>query len=289
MPTPFRIARIAAAVLVCASLLSSCSKPSTVETVVTPTDTGATATATSQPFPTGPASSDTLAPGEKRLTTAQAGRFSRVLVKDHQDGGSAFVATIPYGPAATFVLTGEIDWTRWDASASLHVQRSDGKGQPDQTLFWSRGQLFQPVAGLTAAMAAKGRIGVTHIVRPLDPKTAPLDRVIVLINSMSNTRAENPILLRQRTDVAFAGISEFNGVQYEKYRYGSTTYWLDPSGSLGRIEAVFRGFAAPVEVVFTAKRMRTIVLPEQSAVVAAVDIPDVMAALTGTGSTSSTG
>jgi hypothetical protein len=279
---------LAPTLAVLALVAVSCGNGPTVETLVTPLDTGVASSAAASPT-TAPSSTDALAPGETRLTTAQAARFSRVLVKDHQDGGAVFVATIPYGPAATFVLTGEIDWTKWDASAVLQTKRSDGKAQPDQAMFWSHGQLLQPIDGLTAALAAKGRPGVTHIVRPLDPKTAPIDRVIVLINSMSNTRAENPILLRQRTDVAFVGTAKFNDVQHDKYRYGSTTYWVDPAGGLGRIDAVFRTFAAPVQVVFSAKGPRTIALPASTAVVAASDIPDVMAALTGPGVTTSVG
>ena len=256
------------------------SKSSSVETQVTPVVE--VASTVPGAAPTTVATSKTLAVGETRLTTAQASTFSRVLVKNNQDGGAAFTATIPYGVAATFTLTGEIDWKNYDAKALLTTKRSDNKAQAPQQMFWSKGQLVQPIAGLSEAMAAKGRPGIEYLRRPIDAKAAPIDRVIVLINSMSNTRAENPILLRQRDDVAFVGTATLNGTSYSRFRYGSTTYWADATGGLGKVEAVFKTFAGPVEIVFTKKGPRTIALPAEASIVVSTEIPDVLAALTKT-------
>ena len=271
----------AAAALVSLAVLAGCgSGSSSVETQVTPipeaasTVPGAAATTV--------VTSNTLAPGETRLTTAQASTFSRVLVKDNQDGGSAFTAIIPYGRAATFTLTGEIDWKNYDAKATLTTKRSDNEAQAPQQMFWSKGQLVQPIVGLSEAMATKGRPGIEYLRRPIDAKAAPIDRVIVLINSMSNTRPENPILLRQRDDVVFAGTATLNGTSYSRFRYGSTTYWADATGGLGKVEARFKTFAGPVEIVFTKKGPRSIALPPDRSIVAANEIPDVLATLTKT-------
>jgi hypothetical protein len=220
-----------------------------------------------------------LGVGESRLTTAQASTFSKALTKNRADAGATFVATIPFGPAATFTLTGDIDWVSYSADATLEAKRSDGKPEKPVKLFWQTGQLAQQVPGLEAALAAKGRAGVQYSARPIDPKSSPLDRVIVLINSMSNERPENPILLRQRTDVAFGGTADLNGVPHDRYRYGSTTYWIDKSGATGKLVAAFKDFAGPVEIVFTDKGPRTLQLPSAKVVVAAAEIGDVLDSL----------
>jgi hypothetical protein len=254
-------------------LLGACSNENPVTTEVTPASEAPTTAVPAVP------ADGTLGTGESRLTTAQASTFSKVLTKNRADGGADFVATIPYGPAATFTVNGEIDWVNYAATATLNAKRSDGKPEAPIKMSWQTGQLAQEVVGLEAAMTAKGRKGITMTARPIDPKTSPLDRVIVLINSMANQRAENPILLRQRTDVAFAGSADLNGEAHDRYRYGSTTYWLSKSGGIGKLVAVFKDFAGPVEIVFTNKGPKTPVLPAASSVIASAEITDVLEAL----------
>jgi hypothetical protein len=221
----------------------------------------------------------TLGDGESRLTTAQASTFSKVLTKNRADAGASFAATIPFGPAATFTLTGDVDWVTYSANATLETTRSDGEAEKPVKLFWQTGQLAQEVPGLEQALVAKGKPAAQYSARPINPKSSPLDRVIVLINSMSNARPENPILLRQRTDVAFGGSTDLNGVPHDKYRYGSTTYWIDKSGATGKLVAAFKDFAGPVEIVFSDKGPKTLKLPPPESVVAAESIADVLDSL----------
>jgi hypothetical protein len=260
--------------IVAVSLLSACGDngPATT-TEVTPESTAST-TATA-----GVPADGTLGAGESRLTTAQASTFSKVLTKNRADGGADFVATIPYGPAATFTMTGVIDWVNYSATATLEAKRSDGKPEVPVKMSWQTGQLAQEVTGLEAAMVAKGRPGITMSSHQIDPKASPLDRVIVLINSMANQRPENPILLRQRTDVAFAGSADLHGETHDRYRYGSTTYWLNKSGGVGKLVAVFKDFAGPVEIVFTNKGPKTPALPNAASVVPSAEIVDVLESL----------
>ena len=173
-----------------------------------------------------------------------------------------------------------MDWVNYDASAVLAAKRRDGVPVEPQTLLWTRGQLVQELAGLEAAMKAKGRTGVRFVSRPIDPNRASLDRVIVLINSMSQLRPENPILLRQRDDVAFAGTAELDGVTHDRFRFGSTTYWVVASGAskgnLGQVVAEFKGIEKPVTVRFTKHGPKTITPPPSEAVVDGSTIADVL-------------
>lgn len=278
--SPFLLASVAG-VLAGVLALSSCGNDTTVSTEVTPSESTTASVDT--------ANKDVLGPGESRLTTAQASTFSKVLTKNRGESGATFVATIPYGPAATFTMSGQVDWINYAGDATLTIKRSDGQAEAPVTLAWNLQTVVQEVEGLEAAMEQRGRSGIRFTARQINPKTSPLDRVIVLINSMSNERPENPILLRQRTDVAFAGSADFNGASLERYRFGNTTYWINAAGSIDKLVANFKDFAGPVEVVFTEKGPKTPVVPAPETVVAATDVQDVLAQLSQIASTASVG
>jgi hypothetical protein len=272
------------------TITSGCStSTSPVRTEATPTD-APTATTASGAFTTvasnGTAVSipttvpGTIPKGETRLTTAQASVFSRVLVKGRDDKGAHFSAIVPFGPAATFTIVGDVDWINYQGSGTLSAKRSDKQPVPDQKLYWSNGTLVQNVEGIESAMAAKGRTGVKYVSRPIKQEQAALDRVIILINSMANTRAENPILLRQRNDVSYAGQTTFDNVTVDRFRYGNTQYWIGPDGGLRKLIAIFKTFTGPVEITFTDKGPKTFAAPAAIEVVAAAEIPDVLKALT---------
>ncbi len=265
------------------SVLTSCSNDSSITTELTPTEANAAGSATATP------NKDVLAPGETRLTTAQASTFSKLLTKNRADQGASFVATVPYGPAATFTISGQVDWINYAGNATLSVTRSDGQPEAPVALAWNLQQMVQQIEGLEAAMEAKGRSGVRFTTRQINPKTSPLDRVIVLINSMSNERPENPILLRQRTDVAFVGTADLNGTALDRYRYGNTTYWVNNAGSVDKLVANFKDFAGPVEIVFSEKGAKVPTIPAPESVVAAAEVQDVLDQLSKIRSTGGTG
>lgn len=265
------------------SVLTSCSNEPPVTTELTPTEATLAGSATPTP------NKDVLAAREARLTTTQASTFSKLLTKNRAEQGATFVATVPYGRAATFTISGQVDWINYAGNATLSVTRSDGQPETPVALAWNLRQMVQQVEGLEAAMEAKGRTGVRFTTRQINPKTSPLDRVIVLINSMSNERPENPILLRQRTDVAFAGAADLNGKTMDRYRYGNTTYWVNKAGSVDKLVANFKDFAGPVEIVFTDKGEKVPTIPAPETVVAAADVQDVLDQLSKIRSTGVTG
>lgn len=278
--SPFALVAVAGALA-----LSSCSRGISVTTEVTPTEASAAAASNGAATP----EKDVLGVGESRLTTAQASTFSRVLTKNRADAGAAFVATVPYGRAATFTISGQVDWINYAGNATLSVASTDAEPEAPVTLAWNLQQVVQEVEGLEAALQAKGRSGVRFTTRQINPKASPLDRVIVLINSMSNERPENPILLRQRSDVAFAGRADLNGASLDRYRYGNTTYWVNKAGGVDKLVANFKDFAGPVEIVFSDRGPKTPDIPPAGSLVAAAEVQDILAELSKISSTASVG
>ena len=267
-------------VLMCGSLLAACGGGSSSSDNSNDTSTGTAAPASSSA--SGPVTTtvfDPKAEDRGRLTTARALLLSRMLVKNEEAKGAIVNMVVPFGPAATFTLTGPIDWAGDRAALVMSTKRSDGVDVPDSPVYWDRGGILTELDGLPAAMAAKGRPGVQFVARPMDPKGVSLDQLITFVGSLAVDRAENPILIRQ-ADTAFVGTKVIDGVTVEGYRYGKTKYWVDPaSGLLREVEARFARYTSPVLIEISAHGPQTVTLPATEKVIDASAIPDVLASL----------
>lgn len=226
--------------------------------------------------------SSPAAPVGTRLTAAQANALSQGLFKNFQAGGAQVTVTIPYG-SSTFTLDGDIDWKRHVGAATVTTTFRDGVRAPQaQAVFWSRTTIVMPLPGLEAAMAERGRPGVTFLARPLDGSTATLDRVVAFIDAIASDRPENPLLLRQRPEVVFLGREDVEGTPADRYQSSeSAQFWLAATGGrIVRVSANFAGLEQPVDVRLRDHGPRSMTFPGDDQVVLASDIPDLVAELT---------
>ena len=270
---------VAVGVLMCGSLLTACGGGSSPDNSTDNTTDTAAPTAAAASGPVTTVAFDPKADDRGRLTTAQALLLSRMLVKNEEAKGAIVTMVVPFGPAATFTLTGPVDWAGDRAALVMSTKRSDGVGVPDSPVYWDRGGILTELDGLPAAMAAKGRAGVQFVARVIDPKGVSLDQLITFVGSLAVDRAENPILLRQ-ADTAFVGTKVIDGVTVEGYRYGKTKYWVDPAtGLLREVEARFARYASPVLITISGHGPQAVSLPVADKVVDASTIPDVLASL----------
>ena len=264
--------------LILCGLVAGCGGRAPASSVVDETS-GVESTIPAAGTVTMPAMVDAKADDKGRLSTAQALLLSRALVRNEQAQGAVVSMVVPFGPAATFTLTGPVDWTGDRAALVLTTKRSDAVSTPDSPVFWDRGAILTEVDGLSTAMAAKGRSGVRFVARALNPKGVSLDQLITFVGSLAVDRAENPILLRQG-DTAFVGTKVIAGITVEGYRYGKTKYWIDPAtGLLREVEARFVRYSSPVIITVSAHGPQTITLPPTDQVVDGSTIPDVLASL----------
>ncbi len=274
-------ATLTVSALILCGLIAGCGGRAPVSSVVNETaGGGSTIPAVSAVSAvTTPAMADPKADDKGRLSTAQALLLSRALVKNEEAKGAIVSMIVPFGPAATFTLTGPVDWAGDRAALVMATKRSDGVAVPDSPVFWDRGSILTEVDGLPAAMAAKGRSGVRFVVRVMNPKGVSLDQLITFVGSLAVDRAENPILIRQ-ADTAFVGTRVIDGTTVEGYRYGKTKYWIDPAtGLLREVEARFARYKSPVFITLSGHGPQTITLPATDQVVDASSVPDALAAL----------
>jgi hypothetical protein len=225
-------------------------------------------------------STTTVASKEKGLTPDQAAVLSNVLKKNHDAVGSKFVAQVPYGPAATFTLTGQVDFTKGIGGATL---RSEVVGQPpaDSLVFWQPEEVAEELEGLTAGMAANGRDGVKYLVRQLTKNSAQ-DIVLQFISGLGVAQAENPQLIQQG-DTAYLGRDTLNGNEVDTFRFGKTIYFVRVSdGMLDRVEANLAVSQGIVTIDFLSHEAVKIVSPQLSEIIDVSQVPpDLLGRLTG--------
>ena len=184
------------------------------------------------------------------LTTAQASTLARILLKNHEAGGAKVDGDVQFGTAATFHLVGVIDWKNGIGRVELTTIRSDGVKSAIQTIAWGGTSVFLSAPGLTEALAAKGRPGITFLQRPVSIKTNPLDQIITLIATFSSARADNPLLLRQG-DTSFEGLGTLNGKPIQKLRFGRSVYSVADDGFAYQLDVRFKSIDGPIVMRFS--------------------------------------
>jgi hypothetical protein len=216
---------------------------------------------------------------EVGLNPDRAAVLAGLLKRNFDASGATFVATVPYGPAATFVLTGSIDYTKGTASAIL---RSEVVGEPpvETKIFWTPEVVAEELEGLTEAMETRGRPGIKYLARAITQNSAQ-DIVLQFINKTGSNQAENPQLLLQG-DTAYQGLDNVAGVDVEVYRFKTTRYFVRATdGVLMRIEAQIKVAEGTTVVEFSSHGPVTVTSPLRSEVIDASEVPeDVLNALT---------
>ncbi len=207
------------------------------------------------------------------LTTAQASKLARILLKNHEAGGAKVDGDVQFGTAATFHLQGVVDWKNAVGQVELTTSRSDGVTAPTQTIAWGGSSVYLSAPGLSEALAAQGRPGIVFLQRPVSIKTNPLDQIITLIASFSSARAENPLLLRQG-DTSFEGTGTLNGKPIEKLRFGQTVYSVADDGFAYQLDARFKSIDGPIVMRFSDQGPQTVESIDPAAVLPLSEFSD---------------
>lgn len=230
-----------------------------------------------------PGSASTTARASEPLTDAQASMLADVLVTNHTLGGSAVVATVPYG-TVTFQMAGEIDWVNHVGRLTIRTEPAK-KGTPVRGPFdvaFDQKVTFEQVAGLADALASQGRPPASWVATALDPGTSPLHVVLQLILGLSSTQRDNPVLLRQ--DVTYAGEVTVRGAPADRFDMGRSTYAVDrKTGHLVQVTAALETTHSTATIDLSDPGPRVIPLPSADDIVAMADVSDLYRALTAPG------
>jgi hypothetical protein len=220
---------------------------------------------------------------EVGLNPDRAAVLAGLLKKNFDAGGATVYAVVPYGSAATFKISGNIDYVKGTAAATL---RSEVVGQPavETKLFWTADLVAEELEGLTAAMEARGRPGVKYLARPLTKNSAQ-DIVLQFIIKTASAQAENPQLLQQG-DTGYLGPSKLGETAVDIYRFQKSQYFVNSAdGELMRIAAQLNIAQGTTIVDFVSHGSVTVSSPLRSEVIDSTEVPeDVLTALTTEGS-----
>lgn len=219
--------------------------------------------------PAGPApttTSTTTAAPDRAITETEAGRLADVLLRNHELGGAAVTAVVPYGSRSRFELEGEMDWANHVGRLTVRPTVDGEAATPFDVAFDQR-IVFEEVPGLAEALTEQNRPAAGWVARPLDPTTSPLDVVLRLIDASSSTQRDNPVLLLSR-NVRWTGRVEVDGRPCDRFDLGRTGYAVDrEDGLLRRVEADLDATSSTVTVELRDHGPRTVPLPTEDQVV----------------------
>ena len=217
------------------------------------------------------------------LTRIQANNMASMLFKNHDAGGGNFTAEVPYGAAASFTLTGSIDWKKHLGKATLATHLASGASPPSIELYWIQTDsqqvvLLGGIANFEVEMAALGKTGVKYLARPLSDKT-PQDIVLKFVNALASTQRDNPQLLQfgdpKNAAAEFLRTDTVNGVPVEVFTQGGKVrFWVTiDTGMLAKVDADLGGFAGPTVITFAKVGPIDLASPQASEVVDAATLP----------------
>ncbi|MFE6836714.1 hypothetical protein ACFVFI_18015 [Streptomyces sp. NPDC057705] len=183
----------------------------------------------------------------RHLTSEEADRMALARFTTYRRGSGDVTATIPFG-GRTITLTGRIDWRGHHGYAEL---RDDAAPPTRELVHWSpRGVASQPrwTGGLPDLPPASG-----WEFHPLQPHSAALDSMLLLLLHLGSDRPDNAQLLA-RSDARWLRDDRIDGVPVMvaagpgapgapagSGRIGKTRYWIDADGRLLRFQARLGG------------------------------------------------
>ncbi|MFE5489151.1 hypothetical protein ACFQ7Z_04200 [Streptomyces virginiae] len=198
-------------------------------------------TACSAPAP------DSKPAAPRHLTTEEADRMALARFTTYRRGSGDVTATVPSG-GRTITLTGRIDWRRHHGYAEL---RDDTTPPTRELVHWNpRGVVDRPrwTGGLPDRPPASG-----WELHPLQPHSAALDSMLLLLLNLGSDRPDNAQLLA-RSDARWLRADRIDGVPVivvsgpgapgapaGSGRLGNTRYWIDGDGRLLRFQARLGG------------------------------------------------
>ncbi|MFE3761767.1 hypothetical protein ACFXPI_08365 [Streptomyces sp. NPDC059104] len=213
-------------------------------------------TACSTPTP------DSKAPAPRPLTAREADRMALVRFTTFRRGSGDVTATIPSG-GRSITLTGRIDWRGHHGYAEL---RDDATPPTRELVHWNpRGVVDRPrwTGGLPDRPPANG-----WELHPLQPHTAALDSMLLLLLNLGSDRPDNAQLLARSdarwlrddridgTPVIVAAGPGAPGAPAGSGRLGNTRYWIDADGRLLRFQARLGGEVQWATAEFPARPVR---------------------------------
>lgn len=222
----------------------------------------------------------TSTPSERPLTGEEASRMAAVQYDNLRVGGADF--TVAAAIAATgeeISLSGTVDWKGHMGRARVSAR---GREAPLTEIAWVGGNILERRSDVAPLLSGLGYSAESWILRPSDPTSRSIDRIVALLARLSSSEPDNALIIQQKEGSAWMRTDTLRGTPVEVLRYGTQTiYWLDAgTGELLRFEGNSSALNAPVIADFTSRGPRTIALPAPTEAVQVDQIMDLYGAIT---------
>ena len=214
------------------------------------------------------------------ITQSEASHLADALLKNHDAGGAALVATVPFG-VATFTLRGNVDWANHVGRVTVESKLSSGKAAPPRDLVWNPDVVFEEVPGLAEALVAEGRPPARWVARTFDPSTSSLHLILRLIDTASSIQRDNPVLLMSN-GTTWVKRTTIDGTPVDVFRQKRTTSYVGRSdGRLHRLDASLAATRSTASVTFSDFGPRVIEVPNDPDIVALDQVRELYRKLVG--------
>ena len=133
-----------------------------------------------------------------RVTQEEAETLSRLLQRNHQQGGADFVVTAPYRDGVVLTLTGEVDFRDGIGRAQAVTTFGSGRENDVRTVFFTADEVWTgDVPGLPEALADDGDTTAIYLRRDLttvadDEGPLLADVLVTVLLQLSAEEADEP-------------------------------------------------------------------------------------------------
>lgn len=197
--------------------------------------------------------------GPRPLTADEANLLAVTRFRNYEAGGRAVTITVPT-TSGGLVVTGSVDYR---AKIGYGVVRGAGRGtSSDGLIQWNTTTVFlHPVVDAPAEVPATPPASDWHR-RPLRTAGSSLDSALLIALDLGSDRPDNAELLPQN-GAAWVGRDEIGGrrvdimsgpaARAKPDTAGNVRYWLDPDGTMHRVQADVASEPQSVVIDFDAR------------------------------------
>jgi len=199
------------------------------------------------------------------LTQPEAELLAGALFKNYDIGGATFDLAATFRTSGDSIsLRGSIDWKNHVGSAAVTAVGAEA-GVTE--VYWNASDVLEHRDGLDAALAAAGHPGASFVDRPPDPTGRGLDGLLGLLIGLASKQRDNPQLVQQSAAARFLRTDVVGDRSVTVFRYDSSVFWIDATGSIARYDGVTNDGNRPVTIEFSPLAAQDIPGPPADSVV----------------------
>lgn len=194
--------------------------------------------------------------GPRALTSDEVNRLAIARFRNYEAGGRAVRITVPT-TAGGLVVTGHVDYRAGLGYGVVHGSGRDASG--DGLIQWTATAVYaHPMADAPAEAPASPPDSEWHR-RALRTAGSALDSALLITLNLGSDRPDNAELLPQN-GAAWVGRDEVGGREVDVMSgpsararpgtAGNVRYWIDPDGTMHRVQADVASEPRPVVIDF---------------------------------------